>query len=120
LDPNTERDAWGWRLVFTPTYRQVLPGLDIGVPIGLSYNPHGKSSVVSVFNNSGIDKGGDFSIGLDGSYLDDWRFTLTYTHWYGDKGLFQNGYNGTTAQVKTFQNYFADRDFISFSVRRTF
>lgn len=120
LDPNTTRDAWGWRFVFTPTYRQVLPGLDIGVPIGLSYNPHGRSSVVSVFNNHGIDKGGDFSIGLDGSYLDAWRFTLTYSHWYGDKGLFQNGLNGTTTQVKTFQNYFADRDFVAFSIRRSF
>jgi hypothetical protein len=120
LDPRSERDAWGWRFVFSPMYRQVLPGLDIAVPIGLSYNPHGKSSVVSVFNNTGIDKGGDFSIGLDGSYLDDWRFTLTYTHFYGDKGLFQNGLNGSAVQVKTFQNYFADRDFISVSLRRTF
>jgi hypothetical protein len=120
LDPGAERDAWGWRFVFSPMYRQVIDGLDIAVPIGISYNPHGKSSVLSVFNNTGIDKGGDFSIGLDGSYLDAWRFTLTYTHYYGDKGLFQNGYNGTTAQVKTFQNYFADRDFVSFSVRRTF
>jgi hypothetical protein len=120
LDPGAERDAWGWRLVFSPMYRQVMPGLDIAVPIGLSYNPRGKSSVLSVFNNTGIDNGGDLSIGLDGSYLDAWRFTLTYTHYYGDKGLFQNGYNGTTAQVKTFQNYFADRDFLSFSVRRTF
>jgi hypothetical protein len=120
LDPNTERDAWGWRLVFSPMYRQVIDGLDVAVPIGFSYNPHGKSSVVSVFNNTGFDKGGDFSIGLDGSYLDAWRFTLTYTRYYGDKGLFQNGYNGTSTQVKTFQNYFADRDFLSFSVRRTF
>lgn len=120
LDPNTSRDAWGWRMVFTPTYRQVLPGLDISVPIGLSYNPHGKSSVVSVFNNTGIDKGGDFSIGLDGAYLDDWRFTLSYTRFYGDTGLFQSGYNGTTTQVKTFQNYLADRDFVALSIRRTF
>lgn len=120
LDPNTERDAWGWRFVFSPTYRQLLPGLDLGIPISLSYNPHGKSSVVSVFNNTGIDKGGDFSIGLDGAYLDAWRFTLTYTHFYGDRGLFQNGLNGTPTQVKTFQNYLADRDFISFSLRRSF
>lgn len=120
LDPRAERDALGWRFVFTPTYRQVVPGLDLGVPISLSYNPHGKSSVVSVFNNTGIDKGGDFSIGLDGSYLDAWRFTLNYTRYYGEKGLFHNGLNGTTTQVKTFQNYFADRDFVSFSLRRTF
>ena len=97
-----------------------VAALDLGVPISLSYNPHGKSSVVSVFNNTGIDKGGDFSIGLDGSYLDAWRFTLNYTLYYGEKGLFHNGLNGTTTQVKTFQNYFADRDFISFSLRRTF
>lgn len=120
LDPRAERDAWGWRFVFSPMYRQVMPGLDIAVPISLSYNPHGKSSVLSVFNNTGIDKGGDFSIGLDGSYLDDWRFTLSYTRFYGPKGLFQDGLNGTPTQVKTFKNYFADRDFLSFSLRRTF
>lgn len=120
LDPSATRDAWGLRFVFTPTYRQVLPGVDISVPIGVGYNPKGRSSVVSVFNNNGIDKGGDISIGIDGSYLDDWRFSLSYTHWYGSEGPFQVGLNGTTTQVKSFKNYFADRDLIAFSIRRTF
>src|SRR3546814_18308220 len=58
LDPNTTRDAWGFRAVFEPAYYQVLPGLDVTVPIGFGYNPKGRSSVVGNFNG-GVDKGGD-------------------------------------------------------------
>ncbi|MFS2020923.1 DUF1302 family protein, partial [Massilia sp. CT11-108] len=56
LNPNTTDDALGIKLVYTPTYRQVFPGIDLSVPVGLSYFPMGKSAVVGSF---GPDKGGD-------------------------------------------------------------
>jgi hypothetical protein len=115
LDPNTTRDALGLRFSFEPTYRQVLPGLDVGVPLGLGYNPKGRSSVVSVFNNNGVDRGGDVSVGLNGSYLDAWRIALNFTHYFGSEGTFLDANN-----FKSFQQYLKDRDFISFTVRRTF
>ena len=112
LDPNTEKDAWGFRMVYEPFYRQVLPGLDLSIPLGFAYFPKGKSSVIT---NFGPDKGGDMSIGIKASYLDVWRCSLSYTHFYGSEA----GY----LDADTYQNMkqaLADRDFVSFSIYRTF
>ena len=112
LDPNSTKDAWGFRMVYEPSYRQVLPGLDIGVPLGLSYFPRGTSSVIG---NFGPDKGGDMSIGINATYLDVWRCRLSYTHFYGSEEGFkdQDGNN-------SYDQAFGDRDFISLSIARTF
>jgi hypothetical protein len=115
LDPNSSRDAWGLRFVFTPTYRQVLPGIDLGVPLGLGYNPQGRSSVVPAFNNSGADKGGDMSVGLNFTYLNAWKVNLRYTHYYGSEGTFLDDTN-----ARSFDMNLKDRDFVSIAVSRTF
>lgn len=115
LDPNAERDAWGMRAVFTPSYRQVLTGLDIDVPVGLAYFPKGKSSVVTSF---GVDKGGDMSIGINGKYLNEWFVNLGYTHYYGAAGVAAIPHGAGT--VYTYKQSLKDRDFVSLSVRRTF
>ena len=112
LDPNAEKNAWGFRMVYEPTYRQVLSGLDLSVPLGFSYFPKGKSSVVSTF---GPDKGGDMSIGLGAAYLDAWRFRLSYTHFYGPAQGFLDA-----KQNQSMKQSLADRDFVAFSVHRTF
>lgn len=112
LEPNGERDAWGFRMVFTPTYRQVLPQLDLSVPVGVGYSPRGRSLAVS---NFGVDRGGDFNIGVRGTYQQDWGFGATYTNFFGRRGHFltqQNQYS--------FDQPLADRDFISLYVTRTF
>lgn len=115
MDPGATRDAWGMRMVFTPSYRQALPGLDINVPVGISYFPKGRSSVIAAF---GPDKGGDISIGINGEYLSVWHFGLNYTHFYGAEG------NSTVMQgqgsVFTYKQNFKDRDFVSLTVHRTF
>lgn len=115
LDPGATRDAWGMRLVYTPSYRQVLPGLDINVPMGISYFPKGRSSVITAF---GPDKGGDISVGVNGEYLSVWHFGLNFTHFYGAEG------NSTVVQgpgsVFTYKQNFKDRDFVSLTVHRTF
>lgn len=115
LDPNATRDAWGVRALYTPTYRQVANGLDIDVPFGLAYYPKGKSSVLTSF---GPDKGGDMSIGVNARYLNEWFVNLGYTHYYGAGGvatLLQGA-----ATVYTYKQNLKDRDFVSFSIRRTF
>ncbi|MBW2369939.1 MAG: DUF1302 domain-containing protein [Deltaproteobacteria bacterium] len=112
LDPNTTKEAWGIRMVYEPKYRQVLPGLDLSVPLGFAYFPKGTSSVITGF---GSDKGGDMSIGLGATYLDAWRCKLSYTHFYGS----EHG-NLDKDQHFSLKQPLADRDFISFSVWRTF
>ena len=112
LDPNADRDAWQLRTVYEPTYRQVIPGLDISVPVGMSYG-RGKSSALGV--GFGVDRGGDMNIGVKGTYDSVWNLGLNYTHYYGPEGggLDESGHYSYLQAWK-------DRDFVSFSVSRTF
>jgi hypothetical protein len=114
IDPNSSRDAWGMRFIFEPQWFQVFPQMDISVPLGLGYNPRGNSSVVQQFNG-GTRKGGDMSIGLKGTYQQQWRFGLTYNHFIGAAGAAL----GADAHLSFKQNL-ADRDFISLSVQTSF
>ncbi|MFB3917479.1 MAG: DUF1302 family protein [Terriglobales bacterium] len=115
LDPGVTRDGVGFRLLYTPTYRQVFSGLDLSIPVGFSFFPMGKSAVLYPF---GPDKGGDFSVGVSTSYLDAWRFSLTYTQFYGPAGgaLIVDSF---PAPHFTFKQSLADRNTISFSIFRT-
>lgn len=118
LDPNTTRDAVAFRLLFSPAYYQVLPGLDINVPIGIGYNPYGKSSAVFAFNG-GVERGGDISIGITGDYEQKWQFGVNYVHYLGDEGPFLTPPNSPTAHL-SYDQPLRDRNFISLNVKRTF
>lgn len=118
LDPGTTRDAWGMRMVFEPAYYQVLPGLDITVPVGLGYNPDGRSSVVAGFNG-GVVRGGDLSVGINGEYLKAWKFGLNYTHYLGSANVYALP-DANGLQARTYAQTLKDRDFVSFNVQRTF
>jgi Protein of unknown function (DUF1302) len=113
LDPNATRDAVGLQLVFSPSYYQVLPGLDISVPIGIGYNPVGKSSVVG-FNGGGYHTG-DFTLGVKGVYQQVWNVALNYTRYLGAAEPLLNA-----AGQFTFGQTLADRDFVSLSLSRSF
>jgi hypothetical protein len=112
LNPNATHDGLGFRCIYEPAYRQVLPGMDVIVNLGLSYFPKGKSGSYYPF---GQDNGGDFSIGFTTTYLDVWRCKLSYTDYYGKATPALDANNNFTMG----QSY-ADRDFISFSIYRTF
>jgi hypothetical protein len=87
------------RAVFTPNYFQVLPGLDIGLPIGIGYTPIGRSSIDST-ENAGA---GDVTVGVAATYRAVWQGNLSFTHFIG----------GPSAQV------LEDRDFATVSVTRS-
>jgi hypothetical protein len=111
LNPNATRDASNIRFIFEPKYRQVLPGLDLSVPVGVGYGLSGNSSVVGAFLGRGT---GDVSVGLNGAYRGVWNFGLNLTHYFGDAGAFiEDGH-------RSFKQFHADRDYLSFNVRRTF
>lgn len=104
LDPSRDDYAVGIRTLFEPAYYQVISGVDLTVPIGAGYNPKGKSPVDPIFNGGGADEGGDWNIGLKVTYLQTWKFGLTYTNYFGDEDT----------------QTLADRDFISLYIQRTF
>lgn len=112
INPNATRDATNLRVVYEPKYRQVLPGVDLSVPIGIGYGVKGNSMAVGAFNGEDV---GDISIGVSGSYLDVWRFGINYTHYFGpvDNAIDANGHG-------SYKQNLADRDFVSLTLRRTF
>jgi len=112
VDPNADRDATSLRLVFEPMYRQILPGLDLSVPVGASYTNGASMALGTGF---GTNHGGDMNIGLKGNYLNTWSLGLTYTHYYGPENTFLDANSNYT-----FEQSLKDRDFIAFTVSRTF
>jgi hypothetical protein len=112
LNPNADRSATGVRMVFAPTYRQVLAGLDLTPSIGLGYT-WGKSSAVGP--GFGVDKGGDFNVGLSGVYLGNWTAAVNYVRFLGPEGSTLD--NANNAQ---FMQALKDRNFVTVSLRTTF
>lgn len=117
LNPDVTRDAWGLRFIFEPNYYQVVPGLDISVPIGLGYNPQGRSAAVAMFNG-GVHQGGDLSIGVKGEYLRNFRFSLNYTRFFGKTTTALRTVPG--GYVQDFGQALKDRDYVSFSAQYSF
>lgn len=60
--------------VFTPNYYSVLPHLDIGFPIGLTYNLYGRSEVDSTENHGT----GALTVGVTATYDVTWIANLTF------------------------------------------
>jgi hypothetical protein len=112
LNPNADKSATSMRIVYSPSYRQIYPGLDISIPVGFSYT-HGRSSAVGP--GFGVDGGGDMNIGITGTYLNGWIAALNYTHYYGPEAPTLDAANNAQ-----FKQALKDRDFISLSIRNTF
>jgi len=85
---------------FTQQYFQVLPGLDLSVPLGFGYGLVGNSSVDDAQNAHT----GNFEIGLAAKYLTVWEGSLSFTHFMGAPA----------------RQPLADRDFLALTVQRTF
>jgi len=98
--------------VYTPTYRQVLPGVDLSIPIGINGSPFGRSVLGPGFNTY---HGGFFNIGASLAYRDANRFSITYQRFYGKQigSIDQNN-------LLSFGQSFGDRNYISISIYRTF
>lgn len=116
LDPQATRDAGALQFVFTPEYFQVAPGLDLQVPIGVSYGLFGRSSVNGALFPA--NHGGNVSIGLKAEYQKTWQASLGYTHYYGPDGSVIK--YDTAVPELSYNNFHGDRDFVSLSVQRTF
>lgn len=113
LDPNTREQAVGFRFIYEPSYRQVVSGLDLSVPVVFGFNPAGRSSVVPAFNG-GVDLGGDLTVGVAGTYWDRWRFRLNYTVFLGPEGTALDRNN-----FLSFQQALKDRHYVSLSASVT-
>ncbi len=100
LDPTRTRFAASMRGQFEPAYFAVLPGVDISLPMSIGYAVTGRSSV----DAGQIAGAGSFEFGISATYRVVWKGFLGVTYFIG----------GPTKQP------FADRNFVSFNLRRTF
>lgn len=100
FDPSRDRFALSLRALFEPRYFQVFPNLDISVPFGVGYNAVGRSSVLEAQYNGA----GDIEVGITGAYRAMWRAGITFTSYFGSP----------------YRQPFADRDFIQFTLERSF
>ncbi|WP_373987170.1 DUF1302 domain-containing protein [Duganella sp. BuS-21] len=120
LDELRTRDATALQVIFSPSYRQVLPGLDLNVPLGLRYVVDGNSSVTGL--GWGARHTGTATLGLEGTWQGVWQFSVNYNKYLGAPEPFVNYKPLLTGghAVYSSGNPLADRDYIALSVRRTF
>ncbi len=100
LAPGRDRFAGSATVLFTPHYFQVLPQLDLTLPVGGSWNFAGNSSVLPGQNA----RSGSVNLGIDATWRAVWQVALTCTRFVGSpaaQGL-------------------ADRSFVALSASRTF
>ncbi len=88
------------RALFEPHYFEVLPGLDISIPVGVGFNKLSEYGT----DYSSSTGGGDFEAGLSAAYQSVWKANVTITCFLGSPD----------------HQPLADRDFISVSFERTF
>lgn len=112
LNPNADKSAVATRMVFSPSYRQVLPGLDLSPTIGIGY-AKGKSSAVGP--GFGVDGGGDISLGLNAVYLGSWNLGVNYVHFLGKAAPTLDANNNAV-----YQQALKDRNYLTVSLRTTF
>jgi hypothetical protein len=99
-DPSRDDFALAVRGVFQPEYYAIMPGVDLSIPVGFGYGIVGNSSVDGGQN----ERAGDIEFGARFVYRTVWEASITLTHYIGSPA----------------RQSFADRDYLAFSIRRTF
>lgn len=105
FDTTKSRTAVGLRGVVTLDYYQVLPGLDLHVPIGVGWTVLGRSPLPAGFNTYNYgNAAGDFSIGVQGTYAQTWKGGISFTTYFGPAS--SNAYRDRTFVIATISNSF--------------
>jgi len=100
IDPDTNKFAAVFRATFEPTYFGVMPNLNVTPTLALGYGVIGNSST----DSEHLGGAGDLDIGVTATYRTLWSGTLMYTHYIGSPA----------------RQPLADRDFLRFTIQRTF
>jgi hypothetical protein len=107
------RNFAGLAINFTPTWFQVLPGMDLLMPVSWSQGISGNAAV-ALGGNTG---GGTYAVGLAADLYQKYRVDLKYTGYYGDYTT------NATGAVNFFNGPFAilsDRGWVSLTFKTTF
>ncbi len=75
-----DKNYFGLNFNFTPTWYQVLPGMDMLAPLSWSQGISGNSAISA----GGQDGAGSFGLGIAADFYQKYRFDLKYVGFYGD------------------------------------
>lgn len=105
ISPERNRTAAAFEFTVAPTYDDVIPNLNIQIPVGLSYNFLGNSEMDPTMNHGY----GSYNIGVSATYRQVWTGGITYVGYYGKA-------NTTLQDIPSL----VDRSYVSFNISRTF
>ncbi len=88
-----DKNYFGLNINFTPTWYQVLPGMDMLMPLSWSQGISGNSAISA----GGQEGGGTFGIGVAADFYQKYRFDLKYVGFYGDIQSCNNAASTTPA-----------------------
>lgn len=108
IDATTTRSASKITTALTADFFQVADGLDISIPIVLSYNLSGRSRIYGGW----VEHGGSVDVGMNFTYQNVWKGGLNYHHFLGTHGI--GAGNGH------FDQALWDRNYVSFNMSRAF
>lgn len=107
--PGRTRAAVAVRSVLEPHFFQVLPRLDLSLPLGIGYGLAGRSPVDATMAR----RTGDVSVGIAARFGQNFEALLNLTHYLGRGALTGYGMSGTSRPA-------GNGDYASFSIRLVF
>lgn len=116
-------DAWGFNLAFTPTWYQVLPGVDLTMPINYSRGLKGNAPTpLGVGEDSGA-----WSIGLSADVHSKYTVSLAYNDYFGPYSVGANPFAGVVPGISPAvwegtngSGVLKDRGWFSLTLKTTF
>lgn len=106
------KDYVGLAVGFTPTWFQVMPGVDLSAPFSVAVGLAGNAPTV-FGGNQGL---GNWSLGLSADVQQKYRFDLKYIDYVG---RYRHNATAVTSQ-NGFTAFLKDRGFLSLTFRTTF
>lgn len=81
------RDNWGIAVNFTPTWYQVLPGMDLSMPLSVNVGIDGVSPV----QGGGAENTGNYAVGVSAAIYNQYFVDLKYVDSFGEAKACKDG-----------------------------
>ncbi len=115
-------DAWGLNVSFTPTWYQVLPGVDVTLPLNYGIGLKGNSPAPL----GAAEDAGSWSVGVGLDIYSQYKVNLAYSDYFGEGVTGPNAFAGNPGIGDSQLNAFSgsetlnDRGWLSLTVKTTF
>lgn len=107
-----DKNAWTFALALEPKWYNVLPSVDVVLPLNYSIGLSGNSAAAL----GGNKNAGSFSVGVGADWLNKYRFDLKYVGFFGDI----DATNPSAVVGNGPQAYLKDRGMVVFNFKTTF